>query len=277
VLPNPLGGNMTRLGALFGGPVLLAVLLARRPARWTPVAVAALATGLAWQVITPVRQTSESLGDPATERSYYEPLVAWLDAHSAERDRIEIPQTFNHWETAYVSPRFALARGWLRQLDLERNRIFYEGEPTHAAYRRWLHEKAIRYVAASDAQLDYSAVDENRLVRSAPPYLRLRARLEHWRIYEVVGATPMLSQLGSGRGSLVGLAPESFDLSVERPGAFLVRVTHTPYWDGGTGACVGEAGDWTLVRVARPGSVHVRTRMGAEAAWRAATGDAREC
>ena len=66
---------------------------------------------------------------------------ALLAAAGAQRERIEIPQTFNHWETAYVSPRFALARGWLRQLDLERNEIFYEGEPTHASYRRWLADE----------------------------------------------------------------------------------------------------------------------------------------
>ena len=277
LVANPLGGNMTRLGSLFGGPVLLAVLLARRPVRFAPVAIAALAVGLAWQVITPVRQTAESLDDPATERSYYEPLAAWLDARSAHRERIEIPQTFNHWETAYVSPRFSLARGWLRQLDLERNRIFYEGEPTHASYRRWLHEKAIRYVAASDARLDYSAQDEDRLIREEPPYLRLRGRLAHWRIYEVAGATPMLTEVGTARGSLAGLTPESFFLSVERPGRFVVRVRHTPYWDGGEGVCVGKAGDWTLVRTSAPGQVHVRVKFTAAAASRAARGDSRGC
>ena len=31
--PNPMGGNAVRLGALFGGPVLAAVVLARRPRR----------------------------------------------------------------------------------------------------------------------------------------------------------------------------------------------------------------------------------------------------
>jgi hypothetical protein len=268
---------MTRLGALFGGPVLLAVLLSRRPVRLAPVAIVALAVGLAWQVVTPVHQTAESLDDPATEQSYYEPLVRWLDEHSAQRDRIEIPHTFNHWETAYVSPRFALARGWLRQLDFERNRIFYEGEPTHASYRRWLHAKAIRYVAASDARLDYSAQDEDRLVRQEPPYLRLRARLPHWRIYEVAPATPMLTQLDSGRASLAALGPESFDLSVERPGRFLVRVRYTPYWDGGDGVCIGEAGDWTLVRPSAPGHVRVRTVFSAAAASRAARGKSRRC
>ena len=277
VLPNPLGGNMTRLGSLFGGPVLLAVLLARRRTRLAPVAIAALVVGLAWQVITPVRQTVESLGDPATERSYFEPLVTWLDEHSAQRERIEIPHTFNHWETAYVAPRFSIARGWLRQLDLERNRIFYEGEPTHASYRRWLLEKGIRYVAASDARLDYSAQDEDRLIREEPPYLQLRARLPHWRVYEVVGAQPLLTQVGMARGSLAGLTPESFDLSVERAGAFLVRIRHTPYWDGGPGVCVERAGDWTLVRVPAPGHVQVRARFSADAAWRAVRGTARQC
>ena len=63
----------------------------------------------------------------------------------------------------------------------------------------------------------------------------------------------MLTQLGIGRASLAGLSPESFDLSVERAGRFVVRVRHTPYWDGGSGVCVGRAGDWTLVRAPRPG------------------------
>jgi hypothetical protein len=278
VAPNPLGGNMTRLGSLLGGPVLLAILL-RRPARlWTPVAVAALLVGLAWQVVTPVRQTSESLGDPSTERSYYEPLEAWLGAHGAQRERIEIPHTFSHWETAYVSPRYSLARGWLRQLDLERNELFYQGRPTHERYRRWLVENAIRWVAASDARLDYSAVRENNLVREEPPYLRLRARLPHWRVYEVVGAAGMVTPLDGGSARIEALGPESFTLAVARPGRFIVRVRHTPYWDtDAEGACVGRAGDWTAVRATRPGAVPVRISFSLGAAWRAIRRADRSC
>jgi hypothetical protein len=37
-----------------------------------------------------------------------------------------VPYTFNHWRPS-TSPRFSLARGWLRQLDIERNDLFYEG------------------------------------------------------------------------------------------------------------------------------------------------------
>lgn len=276
LVPSPVGGNMTRLGALFGGPVLLAVLLARAPQRLrAPVAVAALAVGLAWQVVSPVRQVTESLGDPATERSFYEPLKAWLASRGAEHDRIEIPHTFNHWEAAYVAPDFALARGWLRQLDRERNGIFYDGrEPTHARYRQWLYDNGIRWVAASDARLDYSAVDEDRLVRERPPYLRLRARLAHWEVYEVVGR----SGLVRGPARLTALGPESFTLAFDRAGPALVRVRYTPYWQVAAGsACVGAAGDWTLVRARRPGNVRISTSFSADAAWRAAAGTPRRC
>jgi hypothetical protein len=276
LVSTPVGGNITRLGALFGGPVLLAVVLARAPQRLrAPVVVAALVAGLAWQVVSPVRQVTESLGDPATERSYYEPLNAWLATRGAAKDRIEIPHTFNHWEAAYVAPRFSIARGWLRQLDRERNPIFYDGrEPTHARYRRWLHDNGIRWVAASDARLDYSAVDEDRLIRQRPPYLRLRARLAHWEVYEVVG-TPGLVR---GAARLAALGRESFTLAFDRPGPALVRVRYTPYWQVSTGsACVGAAGDWTLVRARRAGNVRISTGFSADAAWRAVAGSPRRC
>ncbi len=277
---SPVGGNVTRLGALFGGPVLLAVLLAAGPARLrTPVAIAALMIGLAWQVVSPFRQVTEAVGDPATERSYYAPVKAWLAAHGADRDRIEIPYTFGHWEAAFVSPDFSLARGWLRQLDVERNKLFYDGrEVTHARYRHWLYDNGIRWVAASDARLDYSAVDEDRLVRAEPPYLRLRGRLAHWDVYEVVGD----ATLGSGRAARArrsdGSEPESFTLDVAQAGFFEVKVRSSPYWkvERGT-ACVGQAGDWTLVRADRPGIVRVSIGFSASAAGRAALRRERSC
>jgi hypothetical protein len=274
LVPSPFGGNITRLGALFGGPVLLAVLFSRAPQRVrTPLAVAALVMGLAWQVVSPFRQVTESLDDPSTSRSYYRPVKAWLAAHGAQGDRIEIPQTFNHWEAAYVAPDFSIARGWLRQLDRERNEIFYDGrEPTHARYRRWLHDNGVRWVAASDARLDYSAVDEDRLVREDPPYLRLRARLAHWRVYEVAGA-------GVVADHRTTLEPESFTLNdVAVPGRFAVKVRWSPYWHVEEGsACVGKAGDWTVVRVDEPGPVRVTMRFTADAALHAALGRERRC
>ncbi|HET8956322.1 MAG TPA: hypothetical protein VFN18_11750, partial [Solirubrobacterales bacterium] len=48
--PNPMGGNAVRLGALFGGPVLAAVVLARRPRVSVWFLALFMAGGLYWQV-----------------------------------------------------------------------------------------------------------------------------------------------------------------------------------------------------------------------------------
>src|SRR5689334_425367 len=111
LVPNPVGGNMIRLGSLFAGPVLAAVLLSRETRAPRGVLMAALTLALAWQVMPPIPNTIDSLGDPSTSEAYYAPLTTWLAGHGAERERIEVPYTFNHWESAYLAPEFPLARG----------------------------------------------------------------------------------------------------------------------------------------------------------------------
>ncbi|HKT83055.1 MAG TPA: hypothetical protein VJQ84_04380, partial [Solirubrobacterales bacterium] len=185
--PNPLGGNAVRLGALFGGPVLAAVVLARRPRldRFSVLILAlAMAGGLYWQVTASVSQIARSVGDPSTSRTYFEPAAHWLRAHGGSSVRVEVPPTANHWESAYLATQFELARGWLRQLDTTRDDIFYRDDDrlTAPAYRHWLHRNAISYVALPDAPLDYSSVAERRLILSAPSFLDLRWSSPHWRI-----------------------------------------------------------------------------------------------
>jgi hypothetical protein len=278
IIPNPVGGNVIRLGSLFTGPVLAAVVLTRPIKARRPVVLAALAMALGWQVVPPIPDTFQSLGDPSTARSYYQPLERWLTANGAERERLEVPYTFNHWETAYLAPKFSLARGWLRQADVSRNRLFYDGRLTSEHYRRWLHENGVKWVALPDSRLDYSAEQEAAIVRAQPPYLELRATPGNWRVYAVRGTGPMLQVGGGGEGELTSLGPESFTLHVTKPGDFVVRVRATPYWrlvDGG--GCLGRAGDWTLVRAAHPGTFRVITRFSPARAWRAATGSAGKC
>ena len=266
LVPTPVGGNVTRLGSLFAGPVLAAVLLARGTRAPRPLAAAVLVMALAWQVVTPLPDTFQSLGDPSTERSYYSPLRQWLAAHGAERERTEIPYTFNHWETAYVSPEFSIARGWLRQLDLERNSVFYEGDLTPERYRRWLVDKGIRWVALAGARLDYSAEDEADIVRAGQPYLRMRARLEDWRIYEVAAGPGLLS--GPPGARIVRQTPQSIEIEARRPGRWLVRIAPTPYrhLEAGRG-CVGKEGDWTVLRADRPGRLRAAVSFSASGAW----------
>jgi hypothetical protein len=279
LVPNPVGGNVTRLGSLFAGPVLAAVLLSRPARAHRAVVLGALTVALAWQVVTPIPDTVQSLGDPSTAKAYYAPLEHWLSQHGAERERLEVPYTFNHWETAYLAPRFPLARGWLRQVDVTRNPLFYDGRFTSRRYGRWLQDNGVRWVALPSAQLDYSAQQEAAIVRSAPSYLQLRAVAGAWRIYAVRGTGPMLQAGAGAQGRLEWLGPESFTLAVSRPGDFIVRVRATPYWQLATGAgCIGKAGDWTLVRAAQAGRIRVVTQFSPASAWSAATGTSgRKC
>jgi hypothetical protein len=281
--PNPMGGNAVRLGALFGGPVLAAVMLARRPrlgAFSVVVLSLAMAGGLYWQVTASVSQIARSVGDPSTSRQYFQPPAHWLRAHGGTGVRVEVPPTANHWESAYLASQFELARGWLRQLDTTRDDIFYDNESqlTAAAYEHWLHRNAISYVALPDAPLDYSSVAERRLILSAPPYLQLRWTSTHWRIYAVRNPQPLVEPMGTAAAHTLWVGRQSFGLDVTRPGDFLVRVSFTPYWSISRGAgCLLRHGEWTIARASHPGILRVSADFSLGRAWNAVTGARKTC
>jgi hypothetical protein len=281
--PNPLGGNAVRLGALFGGPVLAAVMLARRPrldALSVLVLSLAMAGGLYWQVTASVSQIARSVGDPSTSREYFQPPAHWLRAHGGTGVRVEVPPTANHWESAYLATQFELARGWLRQLDTTRDDIFYSDDNhlTSTAYSRWLHRNAISYVALPDAPLDYSSVAERHLILSGPPYLDLRWSSPHWRIYAVRDPQPLVEPMAGGAAHTLWVGRQSFGLDVTRPGDFLVRVNFTPYWSISRGAgCLLRHGEWTIARASHPGILRVSADFSLGRAWNAVTGAKKTC
>ncbi|HET7486264.1 MAG TPA: hypothetical protein VFJ64_12940 [Solirubrobacterales bacterium] len=280
LVPNPVGGNAVRLGALFGGPVLAAVVLARRP-RVSPWFLALfMAGGLYWQVNASVSQIARSVGDPSTSRSYFQPAARWLREHGGDGIRVEVPPTENHWESAYLASQFELARGWLRQLDTTRDDIFYgdDGMLTATAYRRWLRQNAISYVALPDASLDYSSVAEQKLILSEPSFLEPRWSSAHWRIYAVRDPEPLVDPMGAAAAHVLWVGRQSFGLDVSRPGEFLVRVNFTPYWSIARGAgCLLRRGEWTVARVSHPGVFRVSADFSLGRAWNAVTGAKKTC
>lgn len=260
VLPNPLGGNAIRLGGLFGGPVLAAILLARRPK--VPIALVALLLGgcLYWQAMPGVRAVAQSSGDPSTTRAYYAPVRAWLNDHGGQQVRIEVPPTLNHWEAAYLAPSFDLARGWLRQLDTTRDELFYDSHVGARGYAKWLRANAVHYVVLPDAKLDYSARGEAALIRRGPSYLVPRWSSSHWRVFAVSSPGTLVKPLGSAAGVLAKLHADSLVVRATSPGAFLVRFHYTPFWKvSSAAACIDQSGNWTRLNVSRPGRYRIST------------------
>jgi hypothetical protein len=253
-VPTPAGSNVARLAPLIGGPL---AALALCPARKRLLLVVAIPL-LYIQVQAPIRDVSTSAGDPSATASYWQPLLSFLGRQGGPPFRIEIPFTGFHWEAYEVAPRFPLARGWERQLDIEYNHLFYSGTLTPTEYEAWLHRLAVRFVAVPDAKLDYSAHQEKALIDRGLPFLRPVARTAHWRIYAVADATPIVQ----GDATLVKLGPDGFTLHADRPGTALVRIRYSPYWaiDGGSG-CLSPDGEFTRIALRRAGKVRIVTRF----------------
>ena len=238
VIDNPVGGNVTRLGALFAGPVLALVLWPRR----TAVVVAVSIPLLYWQLVAPVRDVRKATGDPSTELAFYEPLLAELDARAAGY-RVHVPPTENRWEAAYVAREYPMARGWLRQLESDDFDMFTDDRLTPAAYREWLDEHAVGLVAVPDARHDYLAEDEVALIDSGLAYLRKVWSSADWRLYAVQTATPIGAEVSE---------PDSFSIDLTA-GVAEPALNYNRYWASEGDACVRERNGRTVVEGA-PGA-----------------------
>ncbi|HEY5193986.1 MAG TPA: hypothetical protein VIJ39_08985 [Solirubrobacteraceae bacterium] len=183
---TPVGGNAARLGPLLAAPLLAGILWEKHRALLLVLAPVLLY----WQLATPIRDYSSIQGDPSVHASYYAPLLAELRKLRGGRPTIvEVPMTAAHWESAYLAGHdgVELARGWERQLDTRYAAIFYRKTLSPSAYRAWLAENRVVYVALPDAPLDKAGRLEGKLVARGLPYLRELWHSEHWRIYRVMG------------------------------------------------------------------------------------------
>jgi hypothetical protein len=253
---TPLGGNVSRLGALAAGPVLLGAV----PWRRRPALLAVVAIGLAyWQLYPAVRDVARAAGDPSVTAAYHAPLVRWLESRPGPF-RVEVVFTANHWESDRVAPHVPLARGWERQLDRRYGALFYDGTLDALTYRAWLDENAVAYVALPDVALDPAARDEARLIVRGLAYLHQVWHDEHWRVFAV--RHPAALVRGTA-GATIALTAGGFTLRARRAGSALVRVRHTRWWRVTAGhACVAEGpGGMTRVRVLAAGTVHVQARL----------------
>jgi hypothetical protein len=184
-IATPVGGNAARLGPPLVAPLLTGVLWDRRRGVLCLLAPALLY----WQLNTPIGDLSLVAGQSSANASYYAPLLSELRRlRHDEPTIVEVPLTAIHAEAAYVAGHdgVSLARGWDRQLDTRYGALFYRPALTASAYRVWLGENRVLYVALPDARLDYAGEAEGALVAHGLPYLHEIWRSRHWRLYRVL-------------------------------------------------------------------------------------------
>jgi hypothetical protein len=242
-VPSPVGSNVARLGELLAGPLLVGLGTARH--RW--LLVIALGGAAVWQVAQPAADLAQ--GNAPAYAPQTAALVHELEALNADTARVEAVPQYGHWESQELASVVPLARGWERQVDIERNPLFYRGVLTPPEYYAWLRYNAVRYVAISAGTPDPAAVAEAATIREGQPWLVLIWHDAFWRLYRVTAATP----LASPPATVTGSTPAEISLRMSRPGTTIVRVHWSPLLRA-AGAVVARAGPWTSLTVRRPGS-----------------------
>ena len=237
LIPSPVGTNVSRLGLLFGGVVLVAAvaigpwsssLIGRRyGARVAAVMLGmALITSTIWQTAYAVRDVMSS-APPESFTSDIDPLLFQLDARDADLGRVEVVPTKSHREAAAIAPHVPLARGWNRQADAERHPLFYrDRELTADAYKGWLHRWAVRFVVLSTtAEPDPAGADEAELVAGGLPYLNRVWSDGDWSLYAVRHPTPLASPPATV------IAYDAAELTITTPVAarIVIRIADSPW------------------------------------------------
>jgi hypothetical protein len=296
VLTTPMGSNAPRLGTLLAGPVVVAVLWDRRRTALAVVVVPLLA----WQLYSPIQQTLRAAGDDTTGREFYAPLIDELRPRLiAQPSRVEVPPTARRGEARWLPPTVPLARGWIRQLDGERNALFYADGPLRPdVYRAWLQENAVGWIALPKAPADVRSKAEGALLRSGRvPGLRRAWSDAHWTLWRVLGGRPLASwrtpsgptrtaadpPATTGDGS-TGASPtpsggaprvrsmtsDRLVVDVPRAGLVDLRIRWSPYLRVRRGdACLARAaGGWTTIRSFTRATVVVG--VGPSMPWRTA-------
>jgi hypothetical protein len=248
-IATPLGANVSRLGQSVAGPILACVLW---PARRKLLALIAVPL-LLWQWLPAVDGIVHGNADPAAHRGYYAPVLDFLAHQShATPGRIEVPPLYHHWESVYVGERYPLARGWERQLDIGYHGLFYRGHLDANAYRKWLADNAVEFVALPDGKLDHHSIAERALLQHGVPGLREVFHSARWRVWRVAGYRGFVD----GPARLAEQHVDGFTLDVNGPGSILVRERYSPRWTIDGPGCVSKApGGWTRLTGLRLGRV----------------------
>ncbi|WP_240670408.1 hypothetical protein [Actinoplanes solisilvae] len=236
-----------------GTPPSRAGLRAARPLpRW---AVLVLLVVACWWQPPVVTGDLRDIGNPTADAAFFQPLRDRLGQEQLT-GRLEIPATRDYWEAAHLG-EIPLARGWLRQADIDRNPLFFTDIPgargtgvalTPDSYRAWLDELAVQFVAVPDTELTWSGRPEAELITAGLPYLTEIWQDRNWRLYRVTDPRPIVAT----PATLVRQGSAALTFDAPAAGAIPLRLRWNRWLtiDGGS---LERDGDWVVARVPRPG------------------------
>ncbi|AYN34761.1 hypothetical protein DUI70_4262 [Streptomyces albus] len=226
VISSQIGSNVTRLGMVFGGAVLLAALpfIEPRTRRWYIVGfgVFGFVVWIAIKTIIDIIHTTPA----ASWARELAPLVHHLEEEGADKGRVEVVPTRSHREASALAPYVNLARGWNRQADMERNPLFYDDTLNSANYHEWLQRWAVHFIVLPKDSLDgTSGPRERELILRGQPYLKLLWGDKNWQLYEVTDPAP----LAEPPASVTRADQGELTVEVERAGRVLIRIPYSPW------------------------------------------------
>jgi hypothetical protein len=172
--------------------------------------------------------------------------------------RVEIPPTRDYWEAAYLDG-YPLARGWLRQVDIARNPLFFADIPgdggtgvalTAGSYREWVDREGVQFVAVPDVALSWVGRPEAALVDAGLPWLTEVWTGAHWRLYAVADPVPIVA----APAVLTGRDAAHLTFSTPGAGDVPIKVRWSRWLTVTGGGSVRRDGDWVRVHVDGPGS-----------------------
>ncbi|NUT30021.1 MAG: MFS transporter [Streptomyces sp.] len=226
VVSSQIGSNITRLAMLFAGVVLVTALpfTVPRSRKWYAT-VLALVTFVGWIGFKTVDDIIHAAPEASWARELA-PLVNELQEVGAEKGRVEVVPARSHREASALAPYFNLARGWNRQLDLERNPLFYDDTLNSANYREWLQRWAVHFVVLPKDEPDPTAAErERQLLRRGLPYLKQVWGDANWQLFEVTAPAPFAEP-----NAVVDRAEQGeMTMRVSKPGRVLIRIPYSPW------------------------------------------------
>jgi hypothetical protein len=271
-VPSPVGENLVRVR--FVALPIVVLILSLRAWRPLPVASVALLLAAVWNLSPHAWSFERGRAEqPAAKAAYWQPAVDFFGDHLTPSYRVEVVDTAGHWAAVHLPQAgIPLVRGWFRQNDFPHNELLYDGL-TRSTYVRWLHSLGVKYVVLPGAPTDYSAKDEEQLIRSGRSGLRTVLTTANLTIFEVPGARPVVT--GPGEAEVVDVGQGHMLVRLERPGRYRLAVRHSPYWRSDAGCMTRGADGMLRLEAWRAGLVRLEFRVGAKRALAEVVGSAR--